>query len=153
MKEYENALKTFQANQSAALAISQGKYLRISSILNFGIYNYDKVINDQNRNIIVATFDVGKDYSNDFISVYLISQNENAVIRYESYSFDKFSYNALHNNLLVATLPNNEVAVMNASTFKNYTSTNEGGNIHFKLKLLDKLVTSSEGLDALIKSL
>ncbi len=153
MQEYKKALKTIEANQAAADAIEQGNFLRVSSIQNFGIYNYDRVINDPERIKVSATFDVGKEYSNEFITVYLISREQNAVISYGSYTFDKFSFNPVHNNILVATLPNNEVAVMDTKTFKNNTSLGKTNAIHFKLNLLDQLVTNSKELDDLIESL
>lgn len=153
MKKYQEELDLYQANEQARQAVKEGNYLRVSKIQNFGIYNYDRVIKDASRTIVSASFDIGKDYSTDFISVYLICKEDNFVIRYETYSFNKFSYNPFENNILIATLPNHELAYIDAKSFKEQISNSDGVNINFKLNVLDKLVTSSKNLEAFIDSL
>ena len=156
---YEKALASFnskmeqmQNNQAALQAMNQGKYIRSISIPNFGIFNWD-IIHKAEREALAASFDFGMNISSDFCTIYLISETDNSIVKFNTYSFDKFSYNPRVDNKIIATLPDNKVAVLKGTDFIKQTGSAVDGKVSYKLNLLDKKVTNSKDLDNIIQSL
>jgi len=149
--KFQKKMNSINANIEAKKAINQGRYVRSISVPNFGIFNWD-IIHVCGRVELLASFDYGKEYDAEFVTVYLVSSTDNSIVKYNSSSFSAFSYNPEVDNKIIATLPNNEVAVLNSNQFFKQINSNNG-SVHFKLNLLEKSMLNSEDFIALVSQL
>lgn len=152
MANFNKQMEKVKNNQEALDAISQGKYVRSISIPSFGIFNWD-VIHKSDREPLMASFDFGLDISEEFCSVFLISQSDNSIVNYSTDNFSKFSYNPKVDNKIIATLPDNKVAVLSGSDFIKQVDQKKNGQVHFKLDLLTTKVYNSTDIDEIIQVL
>ena len=134
----------------------QAKLLRSFSVSNFGVYNWDRYYKKKNVIPIIANFRVdGKELENqNLITVFLIVEDKNAVIKYPKFNWDKFSYDPNSTNKLLITLPNDKVAVFTPDRFQKLDAVLlNGKNYTFNLQTVDKVIDSTVSLDQLISSI
>ena len=158
-KNREEALANIEANvnglkQKLILANTPppAPFSRWVSIDGFGTYNYDIIFKDPDRKKLLAKFTFEKEVNLNNLTVVLICAGQNMVINYNSNNWDKFSYNPHFDNILIAVLPNDEIAYMDANTFQDVHSY-DGHEYEFKMKIHDGKIKNKEDLENLIKTI
>lgn len=128
---------------------------RSFQIRQFGIYNWDKFYKEENMIGMNADFDFGSSANayND-VSLFLITGKEqNVVIKYYKGTWDKFKFDPKVPNLLLAVLPEDQIAIFDRKEFEklNAEEIRKSGKYTFKMKVLSK-VESVGALDKILKS-
>jgi hypothetical protein len=93
--------------------------LRTFEIAKFGIYNWDRILDRENRLYVAATFEFPLAVKNNEIAVFLVTTLDgNAVIKYYRDNWKDFSIDTMAKNKLVAIMPGNELAVCTEEDLK-----------------------------------
>jgi len=149
---FEQQLASFSKGIDAAKILAQRPYTRSMGINGFGTYNWDVICRNPNRVKVLASFDYGiEDIDKSKVNVFLVCEDLNMVVKYQPSTFAKFSFEPDVDHKIVATLPNDRVAVMTAAEFRDAKKYKE--KVHFNLKLHSADITNSEELTSLIESI
>lgn len=149
---FESQLASFKTGVASAKILAQKPYTRNMNINGFGTFNWDVICRNPNRVKVLASFDYGTDEIDEsLVQVFLVCEELNMVVKYGASTFKKFSFEPGLDHKIVATLPNDRVAICTAKEFKSINKSQP--NIHFNLKLFPKDVTNSEELTSLIESI
>jgi len=130
------------------------KTIRRFKINSFGVYNWDRLIEQKNRVYFAAKFDFGIQTSYNDITVFHVTDiNGKVVIKYNSDNLDKFSIDPKMSNKLLAILPNNKYAYLSNEDIKeiNFKEVNDNKKFTFKMKIADMSITSLESLEKIIQ--
>jgi hypothetical protein len=139
LKNYEKGLKKYsetiaKINQEAERAAKQAALLSSFEILQFGIYNCDKLINSDQ---ILATVQMEFDFEKELnplinrVNAFLILEEDNGVITYNSSDWDKLPI--LKSTCSMAfVLPDGNVAFVESTTYKTFQ--NSYSKRYFKVK-------------------
>lgn len=171
-KMYQLALKKFNNRQQQVAQTNQDNtpkytgadstrmateaaFVRTASVSGFGIYNYDICYRRNDFVSVSADFEFGNEaekYKDLDISVFLISPDENRVVRYYKYSRNQFAFDPEIENKLVAILPGNKVAIFNDSDFNNLDiATIKTKKAHtFAMQISEETISEPSDLDAII---
>ena len=114
--------------------LAQGKIVRSIEIENFGTYNWDIVCKRKNSTRMIADFEFPGKEKKKLISLFLISPDENAIVRYDANGDSKFSFDPDLRNCLIAILPNNELVAVDSYEFKRMSGSARGKNCTFTFK-------------------
>ncbi len=144
--------KNFEKQQKAENAM-----MRFVEVNRLGLYNYDRQLKYPNMVELYADFNFGTDTLKNYpISVYLITGNDLAVVKYVPETYSLFRYSTEDVNKLIAILPNQEVLTFSQKSFKNEVpknSNNKPKDYLFNLKKTGVFAKDASDLDKLIKSL
>ncbi|MCH2042723.1 MAG: hypothetical protein MK212_01165 [Saprospiraceae bacterium] len=154
--KYEE-LKAFNEDKRARFQ-RQADFVRSYKVAGFGIYNWDiwKEAGRINVPALLAT----KDMSNIaeelgiLTDVYLICGGRKALVRYTEESLNRFSFDPTDDNIMMAVLPSNKVAVFTISDFKQmggFSALKDKKQLHFNLETIAQTVSSVEDLHKIIK--
>ncbi|MDH5604857.1 MAG: hypothetical protein OEY51_12995, partial [Cyclobacteriaceae bacterium] len=114
-RERENINRAKAENRRAK---NEQSLLRRFQIQQFGIYNYDILLNEDDRIQLAADFQFDVPLDKDNISVFLITRvNGPAVIQYYPGTWDTFSFDPDAPNMLLAVLPNDKTALFRREDF------------------------------------
>ena len=166
-KATEKFNESFAAYEESKLRIQQekerikqqAKLLRVFSVSQMGIYNYDRQLKFEDRVELAARFDFGKDANLDFnkIHIFLVCGNDQSVVKYPKEQWELFAFSPSESNKLVAVMPGDKVAVMSSSEFRelDLTKFSKGKRTPhtFKLKSIEGTMASKEDLSQLLNSL
>ena len=145
-----NKYNTYKLNKVKQEKDRQEKELSLTrrfAISEFGIYNWDVIIDDTNSISFSAqfNFDVATEYNN--VTVFLITElNGPAVIKYYQDSWRNFSINPKLKNKLIAILPNNKIAMFEEFDKLDYSRIKEDKTCVFDMKTYEKEVLSLSDL-------
>lgn len=126
--------------------LTEGKVVRSMEIENFGTYNWDVKNKRAQSKGLVAEFDYGRDINPKLISLYLVSPEENMIVKYDSGSDENFSFDPKLKNYLVAILPENKIYAVRDSGFDKARKSPEGSHFTFSFEDLGVKVKSGEEL-------
>lgn len=124
--------------------------VRTFKVANFGIYNWDKLINLENRIYFAADFQFETPIEYNNITIFLITDlNGNAVVKYYRDAWQAFSIDPSVSNKIIAILPENKIAVFSAEEMKkvNWESVKKNGKYIFKMKTIDKKIENVSMLE------
>lgn len=155
MKVYNEKLQARSAEE--ARLKSEADLIRSFSVKSFGIYNWDMQYKNPDVIRVAANFEFDKPVDTDInkVDVYMIIGDGRAVIRYPQYDWERFSFKPGDENKLIAVLPGNKVAVFTDSDFKkiDVSRIQDGQGYTFRLKTIDKKISSLNDLDKVLASL
>ena len=166
-KKYEEALAKFKtkmtyydqvctkrASDIQRLA-SEADLVRSFQLKNFGIYNWDALYKGDGMVRVAANFDFDMPVNKGEITVYEICGNNNAVVYYYPGSWEMFSYNPANKNTLVAIMPGDKLAVFTSEDFSrlNRAALAKENRHTFKLRTIDKKITSIADLNSVLESI
>ncbi len=114
--------------------LAAGKIVRSIAIQDFGTYNWDIVCKRANSTRMIANFEFPGNHKAPLISLFLISPDENAIIKYDATGDSKFSFDPNLKNCLIAILPNNELVAVGNDDFKKMVANADGKNCTFAFK-------------------
>jgi hypothetical protein len=110
--------------------VAAGKIVRTIEIENFGTYNWDIAMKRKNGVVLAAEFEFPEKVQKKLVHLFLISPDENAIVRYDATGSDMFSYDPALRNCLIALMPDNSLMVVDNNSFKKSRKT--GGDKNAK---------------------
>jgi hypothetical protein len=151
-KAYAEKMEKFNEEKAKMRQLEMESNLQRSfAIRAFGTYNCDRYSNQPMAVRVKAKFEVDmEDMNSKQMSVFLIAGD--AVINYTGST--EIVYNPAENNRLVAVLPGNEIAVLNAGGFKeNVSGISNNGSTTFVLKNTGEVIKEISDLNSMVESL
>lgn len=128
------------------------KTLRRFQINQFGIYNWDRLMKQDNYVSFEANFKFPIPTAYNNITVFLVTAiNGPVVVKYDSSSWDKFGLNPKAANKLIAILPDNKVAVFDQFDKLNYATILKDKKYTFNMKIIDKPITNLKDLETILE--
>lgn len=169
---YEKALATFSKRFEEYKAIKadrkveetrlagEANLLRSFRVNNFGVFNWD-IWKDPNRIPLLASFDFPELQDtriNQKISVFLVTGSKRSVVRYTPSTYNRFSFDPTQDNMLIAVLPGNKVAIftkedfadMDIETMKGNKSKENRSAHTFRMKVQEEAIASMEDLKSMM---
>jgi hypothetical protein len=113
--------------------VETGKVIRSIEIDNFGTFNWDCIHQFDEPQRVIASFDFPTDVNPDLISVFLLSPDENVVIRCNSKGDGSF-FDPNLRNCLIGILPNNEIVSISDDGFNAVRGQKGGKSYTFAFK-------------------
>ncbi|WP_018342854.1 WD40 repeat domain-containing protein [Cytophaga aurantiaca] len=152
-EEKQRVIKEKQKNEAQRVE-EEEKLVRSFAINNFGIYNWDRFYKDINALFVNATMELDTsimEFNN--ITFFLITgKDRNVVIKYYSSVVDKFRFVPEDNNMMLAVLPNERIAIFEEEKFRklDIAEIKKKGTYTFKLKIISG-ETSKAVLDRILQ--
>ena len=151
--------KKAQIRQEKERLKQQTRLLRVFTVSQMGVYNYDRQLKLEDRIDLVANFEFGGDIHPDInsVTVFLITGDDKSVIKYPKSDWRLFAFSPNQKNKLIAVLPGDKVAVMSSAEFAKLKEEDFPKNKRtphtFNLTSVKGSMASKEDLDKLIASL
>src|SRR3989338_399247 len=143
--------RKLQADLDEILAYQQrlavGKVVRSIEIPNFGTYNWDIAYKRKNSVIFAANFEFPVKTNKSLISLFLISPDENAVVKYDATGSDLFSYDPDKRNCLIAIMPDNRLMVVDNENIRKVRKSSTSGKVTGSFEFKDAGVTVRSAAD------
>lgn len=134
-------------------ARTEASFLRAIEVKNLGLYNYDRQYHSDGMIPIYARFDFGADSLKNYpITVYLVTGNGMAVIRYPIHDWDKFRYSRQEKNKLIAILPNQEICTFSSGRFEKEAPASPG-RFTFTLSRTGLKASDSKSIDQVLRTI
>ncbi len=99
--------------------VAAGKVIRSIQIENFGTYNWDIAYKRENSKMIASRFNFPDVKNSKLLTVYLISPDEDVVVKYDPSGRDPFSFDPDMRNCLVAITPDNKLLTVSNEGFSD----------------------------------
>lgn len=115
---------------------------RSISIKGFGTYNWD-ICHQADRIQIVAQVEIENGMDLKYASIFLLTPEDNCIVKYGTEDLNQFSYNPTKKNCLIAIMPDNSVYSCTRNEFNEVKKARD----KFKFKLINSGVTLKEGND------
>lgn len=135
----------------------EDQFLRSFALKGGGIYNYDRQFKVGNTVQLIASieFNTPLDLQKSNITYFLITGDNDVVIKYNQESLKKFRFNPNYNNKLMAVLPGDRIASFSSKEFNaiNNMSEDQATPFTFKLKLEGNPIKKVEEIDEVIAAL
>ncbi|MEO1259616.1 MAG: hypothetical protein AAFZ15_12505 [Bacteroidota bacterium] len=151
LEEYKRKLASVA--EVAKFQKKQMAFVRSFQIEGFGIYNYDILRKMEDVVPLLANFEFGTEIPLNIrkqISVYLIAEKGKMVVKFPPSDWKKFRIDPEADNSLVAVLPDNKLAILNAADLKKQMpqiKKAKGKDYVFQLKTQDEAVQSVEEMN------
>ena len=157
-KKFAEYKQTLQKIKNARrLAEKQAEFRRVMAIRGFGIYNYDRQYKIDNRVAVNADFTFDKEINlrKKDISVYLITGEDRALVKYPCYDWHKFAFDKNDKNKIIAVLPENQIAVFGTKAFEhlNLEPSSTPVEYTFKMHVLDEKIDAFEDISNVINAI
>lgn len=119
---------------------------RVAFISSFGMYNWDRYYKDKKSVQAQALVAVNGSAIENGTQVFLITDNDETVIRYSKFDLSKFSYRPKIANKLIVLLKDNSVATFSSQEFNelDHAEVRLGSQITFNLTTCLKLESQSQ---------
>ena len=137
----------------------ENKFLRSFALKGSGIYNYDRQFKEGNTLPLIAEFkfDIPVNFNKSDIKIFLITGDNDVVIKYPKENWIDFRFNPNYNNKLIAILPGNKIAQFGTKDFNKIKVSsldeNKAKPYTFTLKVENKVIKKVEQLDEVIASI
>ncbi len=166
-RNYKLALKKYN-EQIGILGRLRAEKKRIENMARFentvpitslGWHNWDAIYKDPKRVWVKAKFNLVKEQGDNIplnmISVYHVTEGGSVVKKYDARNFDKFSYNPNKKNVLIAILPDNNIATYSSQKFKKMIlePSTDSESFTFDLNANSKPLNNTANLDDVINGL
>ncbi len=149
VEQYEAYLSERRKTEEKRV-VEEGKLMRRFEIEQFGIYNWDRMMKQENTIQFAATFNFDTSARYSDVKVYLITKIDgNAVVVYDKASWGVFSINPSAQNKIVAILPGNKMAVYSPEDMKkiNWADVKQNKRFTFDMKTLPQSIDSLKKLE------
>jgi hypothetical protein len=135
----------------------EANMLRSFTVAKFGIYNCDRILNDENVVRIMADFRFDKTIPGaENATVYLVIESRNAVISYYSKENETITFVPNENNKLIAVMPDESIAILGTDDFISVSKDAKSGQeqkLVFTLKVTDKKMKVNQDITNLLASI
>lgn len=153
IEEYEQA-KLVRLNVEKNRQKVEARVVRRFAIKKFGIYNYDRFVNDKSRIHLAASFDFGQAIDFNNITVFLITDfNGPSVVKFYKSTWDKFSFDPSKPNRLLAVLPDDKVAYFSQADFDqlDIEAIKQARSYKFSMKVSDQPISELIDLEKVLQ--
>jgi len=149
----KNAEATVQMKRLNDQLKREKELLRVFSVGEFGVYNYDCYYSDPGVTRFVADFSLEGGGNIELMNFYLLPSDRRIVVRYYPASFDKFYINPNIRNRIIAIDSENEVYYLSNGDLRKMKlkQYSEGQTVKFRLKKFGKIEDTTK-LEDFIKS-
>lgn len=127
--------------------LAAGKVVRSIEIPNFGTYNWDIAYKRENSVIFAANFEFPVKTNKALISLFLISPDENAIVKYDATGSEMFSYDPDKRNCLIAIMPDNRLMVVDNENIRKAQKSSKFGKATGSFEFKDTGVTVRSAAD------
>lgn len=154
--EVINHYYTFRAKQiqqEVERIQAENQVLRRFRINQMGLYNWDKLLEDENNIQFVANFEFDVPVEYNDITIFLITEfNGQTVIPFGKKSWNQFWINPHRKNQLMAILPDNKVATYSLKDMDavDFATISRQKKYTFKMKTFNKPILDLKTLETLI---
>ena len=138
--------KSFGETREYAKEMLAGRVIRSIEIDNFGTYNWDIINKRANSKPLFAKFNFPKNVNPKFVSLFLVSPDENVIVSYNPAGDELFSFDPNLKNCLIAILPGNKVVSVSNEGFANARSLKKGQVCEFKFRETGIKLNSSKDI-------
>jgi hypothetical protein len=142
----ESEIKAKKKEQAERVE-EEDKLVRSFAINNFGIYNWDRFYKDTNAVFVNAKMELDTSVTefNDITFFLITGKDRNVVIKYYSSALDKFRFVPEDNNVLLAVLPNDRIALFDEEQFRklDIAELKQKQTYNFKLKIIEGAASKS----------
>lgn len=142
-KELDQSLAEVVAH---AKELAAGRVIRSIEIDNFGTYNWDIINKRENSLQLFAQFNYPEKVNPSLVSLFLLSPEENAIVRYNPEGDEMFSFDPNKKNCIIAILPGNKVASVSNEGFAEARRLKKGQKFEFNLKNTGIKLNSSKDI-------
>ncbi len=149
-----NSVLIRRANDEKDRQQRETMMVRRFKINQFGLYNWDKLLKEENLLIIKASFDFGTPVEYSDMNVYLITDLDGkAVIRYSERTWENFRISPDLRNKLIAILPENKIAIFSQEDFEkiDFEKVKIDKTVKFKMQIIDQPITDLISLEKAIQ--
>lgn len=157
---YEKEMVAYQEKMRALknrkqIAAQQAAFFRTMSLNSFGIYNYDLLLKQREAVPILADFNFGDlpPSVKEMVVVYLVTGERRSVVSFPSGDWKRFRFDPDADNLMVAVLPSQEVALFTQKDFREQSEdikAARGSSFVFDMAVEEGEIHTSEDLQAAI---
>ncbi len=138
--------KTFAETRKFEKEMQAGRVIRSIDIDNFGTYNWDIINKRDNSKPLFAKFNFPKNVNPKLISLFLVSPEENVIVKYNPAGDELFSFDPNLKNCLIAILPGNRIASVSNEGFSLARSIKRGEICEFEFKKTGIKLNSSKDI-------
>lgn len=133
--------------------VANGSVIRSIEIKGFGTYNWDRMLHRTDIQTLVSKFDFPDQVNPKFVSVFLVSPDENSIIRCNTEDDSKLLFDPKKRNFLVAIMPDNSLVSFNSQDFESANHAPKNSSFNFKLKKTGITLSSGNDLLGYLKEL
>jgi len=133
--------------------LAAGKVIRSISIKGFGTYNWDIINKRENSLPLFAKFQYPKGTNVELVSLYLISPDENAVVRYNAREDRQFSFDPNKRNLLIGIMADNKIVSVSDQGFNSARSKKPSTSHTFNMRKTGIELNSPQDIEKYIEEL
>lgn len=116
--------------------------LRSICIKGFGTFNWD-ICHQANRQQIVASLNLPRKIDFNYVSLFLITPQDNCIVKYGLNDLKNFSFNPSLKNCIIAILPDNSIYVSEEEDFKKINKSSKS----YEFELVNSNIKLNEGGD------
>lgn len=151
---YQEKIRVYKNRQK--VMAQQAAFRRTMSFSQFGIFNYDLLLKQREAVRLLADFDFGEDLPEsvkELVVVYLVTGDGRTVVCFPYYDWKKFRFLPSSDNLMVAVLPTQEVALFTQQDFEQQRGkmqASAGQDFVFDMRVQDGEIHKPEDLQAAI---
>lgn len=148
------AKRQAKAKADSAQHVAEEELLRTFEIAQFGIYNYDRVIETESMLHLAATFSIPGIDENANVTIFLVTRMDgNAVTKYPEGTWGRFSIDTAATNTILTVLPGNEIAICTEEELRRIDWAGiRDKKYAFALRRTGKKVSSMAELEQLLNS-
>ena len=160
---YEERHAEYKANmmsraEAQAYVDKQTAFVRSMELSGMGIYNYDRILKEEDHVQILADFEFEEAIPDlyDLVQVYLVTGDSRMLVKLPPSSWDFFSFSPSMDNRLLAILPGNRVAVFTQEDFNREMATLKASRQRkytFKMRTLPYQVASVSDLSRIVRQI
>ncbi len=149
-KDYQTAFTKFKKEEKRLAVMSD--FFRALPAKQFGIYNYDRIMKEEEAILMVADFNFGKTFDKNVSqpAIYYIPGSERAVVKYPQYQWNDFPLMPEKGGMFFSLLPDNKIAVFKRKDYGRLNfekiRTMEKPTHEFNMVLNGKDISSGEEL-------
>jgi len=136
----------FVETREYAKEMLAGRVIRSIDIDNFGTYNWDIIYKRENSKPLFAKFKFPKNINPQLVSLFLVSPDENVIVKYNPAGDELFSFDPNLKNCLIAILPGNKIVSVSNEGFTLARSLKKGQVCEFEFKETGIKLNSSKDI-------
>ncbi len=146
--DYQLALNKFKKEEKRMKLMSD--FMRNLDVSNFGIYNYDRIMKEDEAVLLLAQFDFRQQFDENVSQpdIYYVPGTGRAVVKYPQSQWDEFPLMPDKQGLLFSLLPDNELVVYDRTSYAKIDFEplrgKDSPSYKFEMKYLKKIKTHED---------
>lgn len=133
--------------------VANGSVVRSIEIKGFGTYNWDRMLHRTDIQTLTCDYDFPTKVNPKFVSMFLVSPDENSIIRCGLEEDSKILFDPRKRNFLVGIMPDNSVVSFNSKDFVKANNAPKNSMFRFQMKKTGVTLSNGSDLSAYLKEL